>query len=264
MKPTHILAIALTTCFTSLAAQATPVTVDGTFTSFTSWIFDPSVRISYANGIPLTSSGTVVGDNGAIPFYASETINFTTPTTSLVFNYDLTTFPTALVNSFQLTPGGADVAPGQPFRLSTFTFTNGFWFPQAEVGFRLTTHSADLALDGKTFDGTLRLISVSTDDGSDPYAEADYVYVRELPSLGSMRVFDKFYQPPGDPGFSGDFAINGYIGSLVLTGLDSVNAAGFTNPSIEPQLVPEPSSISLLMVGLIAFVRRNGLTRSGL
>src|ERR1700712_5460415 len=50
------------------AAQAAPVTVTGAFTSFSSWMFDPSVRDSLVNGVALTSSGTVVGSNGSINY----------------------------------------------------------------------------------------------------------------------------------------------------------------------------------------------------
>lgn len=69
------------------ATQASPVTVTGTFTSFSTWMFDPSVRQSLVNGSALTSSGTVVGSNGAIDYYESNTLNFAVPTTSLDFSY---------------------------------------------------------------------------------------------------------------------------------------------------------------------------------
>ena len=207
----------------------------------------------------------MVGDNGGgSNYYQSTTINFTAPTNSIAFNYDPAVFtpPRPLVNTLNLTSGGADTVAGALFQLGTLSFTNGMWFPQAEIGFRLTTHSADASLDGKILDATLRVVSVST-DGSNPYDEADFVFVVGRGELGSMRVFDRFYQPPGDPGFTGEFALMGHVGSLVLDGFESLNPAGFTDPSIEPELVPEPSSALLLLgTGAMVLLRRRRTLRT--
>jgi PEP-CTERM motif len=251
-------------------AQAAPVTVTGTFTSFSSWVFDPSVQQSLVNGTALTSSGTVVGTNGAIDYFQSNTLSFAGPTTSVDFSYGQAGFtpPLPRPNNFSFVGGAADVVAGQDFALGTFSFTNGQWYPQADVGFLLTTHSSDAALDGHTFAGFLHLVSTSPEDGI-PEDEADYFYVTELngqpvAGINSARVYETSIQPPGNPGNVDSFALMGHIDSLVPTGFVSLGGAGFTNASLEPALaaaVPEPESYAMLLagLGLLQFVvrRRN-------
>jgi hypothetical protein len=253
------------------ATQAAPVTVTGTFTSFSSWMFDPSVRQSLVNGSALTSSGTVVGNNGAIDYYESNTLHFAVPTTSLDFSYGQAGFdpPFPLVNGFGFAGGGADVVAGQNFALGTFSFTNGQWYPQADVGFLLTTQSADPALNGHTFSGLLHLVSTSPDDGI-PADEADYFYITDvngLPIAGanSARVYEEFIQPSDNPGNTGSFALMGHIDSLIPTDFVSLGGGGFTNASLQPVLaVPEPDVYAMLLAGLAAlhFVARRRKSRS--
>ncbi len=253
------------------ATQASPVTVTGRFTSFSTWMFDPSVRQSLVNGSALTSSGTVVGSNGAIHYYESNTLNFAVPTTSLDFSYGQAGFdpPFPLVNGFGFAGGGADVVAGQNFALGTFSFTNGQWYPQADVGFLLTTQSADPALNGHTFSGLLHLVSTSPDDGI-PADEADYFYITDvngLPIAGanSARVYEEFIQPSDNPGNTGSFALMGHIDSLVPTDFVSLGGGGFTNASLQPVLaVPEPDVYAMLLAGLAAvhFLARRRKARS--
>jgi hypothetical protein len=240
-------------------AQAAPVTVTGAFTSFSGWIFDPSVRESLVHGVALTSSGNVVGNNGAIDYFQSNTLTFAVPTTSFDFSYGQAGFtpPFPLVNNFSFDSGAADVVAGQDFALGTFSFTNGQWYPIADIGFVLTTHSTDAALDGHTFAGSLHLVSTDPGDGI-PEDEADYFYATELngqpvAGINSARVYEPSIQPPGNPGNVGSFALMGHIDSLVPTGFVSLNGAGFTNSSLEPALalaVPEPENLSILLAGL--------------
>ena len=228
-------------------SQATMVDVTGEFTSFTSYM--STDRLNYVNGTTLTSSGTEVFPGR----FLSNTVYFPAGTTSIDFNYDRSVTPW-LVNSFAFTPAApADVTLGQVFQLGTLSFTNGQWYEQVDIGFLLTTHSWDHALNGHTFAGTLRLISTSPLD-QDPYAQADYFWLLERPDLGSMRVFDLCCQPSGHPGNVGDFAIYGKIDSLIPTGFVALNGAGFTDPSIEPGLagspVPESGTLTLFGIGI--------------
>ena len=96
----------------------------------------------------------------------------------------------------------------------------------------------------------------------DPYAEADFFYLVGRTDLGSARVFDRFYQPPTNPGYSGSFEFKGYIGSLVPTGFVALNSAGFTDASVQPGLsnpIPEPGTSAMLLagLGLLGFASRH-------
>ena len=186
----------------------------------------------------------------------SDPVYFTLPTPRIDFNYDLAFCPTCQVNRFEFTPGAADVVLHQEFQLGTFSFTNGQWFPQADIGFRLTSHSTDPALNGHTFEGTLRLaVNQDLTLPFDPFEEADFFYVVERPDLLANGVFDLFRLPPGiaPPGNVGLFALDGKISSLIPTGFRALNDNGFTNRSIQPgplNPIPEPETYALLLAGL--------------
>jgi hypothetical protein len=238
-------------------AQAGTVSISCDFISFTSNI--GTDRISYVDGtIPMTPSATQTQISPAR--FLSDPVLFAAGTTHVDFNYDRTVTP-SLVNSFDYIAGPpASVNVGDTFQWGTIRFTNGQWWEQADLVFRLTSHSSDSGLNGHVLWGTLQLVSVSAvptfiDPGADARAEADYFFMLERPDLGSMRVYDQFRQPPGNPGFSGDFAIDGRIGSLIPTGFVALNGAGFTDPSVQPGLsgssVPEPGTSTLLGIGLL-------------
>lgn len=172
------------------------------------------------------------------------------------------------MNAFEFIPNAApsDVVLGQTFTLGTFRYTNGQWFPRADIAFSLTTHSTDDALDGKTFFGTIRLVSTTVRNYApfNPYDEADFFYLLDNPSLGSARVFeaanfDTSLQPSGNPGNTGDFALTGFIGSLHPNGFVPLGAAGFTTTSIVGGpvdlstihlAIPEPETYAMLLAGL--------------
>jgi hypothetical protein len=240
-------------------SHASLVTVDATFTSFTSWMFDPSVRLDYVNGVQLTSSGVVVGNNGAIDYFQSNPVIFSGAVSALDFTYDPSLSFHPLPNALEFFPNSADAVAGEDFTWGTVRFTNGQWFPEADIGVRLTSHSTDAALDGHVMSGVLHLTTVESTTG-DPYDEADYLYLVGRPDLGSIRVFDLLFQPPGDPGNVGNFDLRGHIGSLIPTEWVSVGPGGFTNPSVVPQLsaVPAPATLGLIAVGLagLGFAQR--------
>lgn len=73
------------------------------------------------------------------------------------------------------------------------------------------------------------------------------------PELGSVRVFDAFSQPPGNPGSTGTVNFIGQIGSLDPVAFVASNRSAFVDRSITPALtspVPEPSTWAMLVLGL--------------
>ncbi len=225
------------------AARAAPVTVDGTFLSFTSSIF--TFRPASVNGISLTTPGTttIIDPNTGSTQYLSDPVFFTGPTTRLDFQYDPPL--SGLLNSFEWIPNTADVNFGDEFQLGTIRYTNGQWFYHVDIGFTLTTHCAapcaDPRLDGQIFSGTIRLlVNQDVTLPFDPDEEADFFFLWDpdplspLRLVGSCRVYDVFRQPPSNPGNVGECALLGRIGSLIPTGFVALNSAAFTHPSIEP------------------------------
>jgi hypothetical protein len=247
-------------------AAASPVTITASFNTYTSWTLDPALRPSKANGTALIDGGgPAVGNNGLFDYFLSQPIALG-GVTRVDFAYD---DPPNLTNTIEFTGvTDLDVAVGQIFNFGIFTFTNGLWFPQADIDFTLTTHSTNLALDNHSFSGTLRIVSVS--DSEEPFAEADYFYVTG-PSglaLGSCRVFDQAFQPPSNPGNVGICAMAGKIGSLIPTGWVAMNDAAFVNSSVTDDLataattVPEPGTLVLTGIGLVSAAFRKRRTRS--
>lgn len=274
MKRTLQAAVLLAAMFIPQAAWASPVTLTAEFTSFTSWMFDPAIRTNHVNGIALTSSGTVVDEPfPGFYYYQSNTVTLPAGTTTVSFGYDPDTSVTPpftfIENVFSFTPAtGQNVNVGDTFHLGDFQFTNGQWYYQADLGFTITTHSTDVALDNHSFTGTIRLISNST-DGIDPETEADFFYFLERPDLGSCRVYDLYSQPASNPGNVGVCAFNGKIGSLIPTSLVATSDAAFTTPSTLPGAlnggaapVPEPGTLVLLGTGAATLLARRRAQRA--
>ena len=129
----------------------------------------------------------------------------------------------------------ADVNVGDTFKVGTFTFTNGFWYPAAIIGFEITTHSSNPALDNKTFEGSINVVVTNNSvTVTDPVINADYFYLSDaagnpLNALGSVRVYEAAFQPhlelPGRDQYV-HFQFQGRRGESRAAALTHIHAGG--------------------------------------
>ena len=244
-------------------AQAGVVSVTGQFTSIT-----PEAAVSNATVTSYRASGATTQ-----PLLDGQTTVLPAGTSNIDYSAGVGT-----VNNFHFTPADdANVSRGDIFKLGSFTFTNGTWFVfrsddglsllnTIRLPFSLTTHSSTVELNNQVFNGTINLVVNANSD--DPYVSADYFYVAERPDLGSVRVFEQFVQPPGNPGFTGTAEFYGQIGSLIPRSFSNPSGAAFLSPSvgIDPLVNPvsEPDILPLTMLGLgwIVAMRRKTKART--
>ncbi len=153
------------------------------------------------------------------------------------------------------------------------TFTNGQYYYKAEIG----VHFA--ATDEQTgavniYDDVVQITANSTSPIYNPvtqqyqydtYAEADFFTLAAHPEFGSVRVFDAYAQPPGNPGNSGTITFRAEIGSLDPLGFTNPTGGAFIDSSSNPGLndphaspVPEPGAAGLFVsaLALLMAVRR--------
>jgi hypothetical protein len=250
LRTSWVGAVAFAILVAAPQAQAGLVTVTGDFSSFTpdTAVSDSTVT-SYGTSGPTTTT-VMAGQATALDSGTSK------------IDFKFSAGDSFINNTFEFTPGAAaNVSRGDIFQLGSFTFTNGTWFGTIDLAFSLTTHSADPDLDNHVFSGTMVLI-VNPNVANDPYLSADYFYIAERPELGSVRVFERLIQPPGNPGYTGTAELFGQIGSLIPTSFANPSGGAFISPSIEtdPMIgaVPEPGTLSLMAMGLacLAFAAR--------
>ena len=160
--------------------------------------------------------------------------------------------------SFTAPAGPAQVNLGDTFKIGTIGYTNGGWYPYARIGLSITTSSPDATFDGHTFTGSI-IVAVSSPNPFDPadyIANADYFYLMDLSGplvdMGSVRVYERAFQPPGNPGNTGTADLYARIGSLVPTRFENPSGGVFLSPSLEPIVsgVPEPETVAMLLAGL--------------
>ena len=252
------------------AWSAGQVTISGELTSFQSAL---SPYVTDGNG-SLNGEPLVIDVTAPAVFYPGDAAAYTQSTTVMLpagtnsarFEYsDLigTGNENANLIAFQAaTPSTVNI--GDSFKVGTITYTNGFWYPFARVGLRIDVVSADPALDGHSFVGAIAVaVSSPTPFVPDPDSNADYFYLDgaagALSSLGSVRVYEKAYQPASNPGNTGTVDLYATIGSLIPQRFDNPSAGAFLSSSLDPlPAVPEPSTYALLLGGLAAMA---GLVR---
>jgi len=278
--PWHRLPLLLLTAATCLGAQAATVSISGSLTSFQSALSPNFVDGNGAlNGIPLTINPSLPrvsyldGDPELYP--QSHVVPLTAGSTQVRFEYTNIIGNAAenpnLISFTAATP--AQVNVGDTFKVGTLSYTNGFWYPFATIGLSIITTSSDPALDGHNFTGSI-IVAVSSPipfDPADYIANADYFYLQgssgPLAPLGSVRVYERSFQPPDNPGNTGSVDLFARIGSLIPTSFENPSGGIFLSPSLDPitSAVPESDTVAMLLAGLVlvgsAAARRRGRRR---
>lgn len=265
-KSWQALSLVALAALASFSAQAATVSFSGSLTSFQSAL---SAYEADGNGsldsVPLAIDPNLPpvahlsGDPQLYP--QSHTVALAAGTHSVRFEY------TGFIGTVNENPNlvhfdpadPVQVNPGDSFKVGTLSYTNGFWYPHARIGLSITTTSADAAFDGHTFTGSI-IVAVSSPQPFDPadyIANADYFYLEDingpLANLGSVRVYERAYQPPGNPGNTGSVDLYARIGSLIPTAFDNPSGGVFLSQSLEPitSAVPEPETMAMLLAGLV-------------
>lgn len=267
-------------------AIASEVSFTGGFTSFagtvaTRSLGDPAV-LTLVNGATVFPDQAIPGLEGA---YNSLGLGYRTPVSLLDgagqpipsvdfrrrfyasdFNPNIAAFEAA---------APVNVSPGSVFTIGTFTLTNGGWFgnspsngyylPDTDLGFSITTHSTDPLLDEIVFTDTLRFVVTSPDGPDFSLADdADYFYFLNHPELGTMSVIEAV-DAAGNPtsGNVGSVSLTVKIGSLIPVGFSNATGGAFIGNQVSA--VPEPA-VSLLWLaggGAVMFVlKRRGTRKS--
>jgi hypothetical protein len=281
----RVLAVVLLAALPS-AAEAASGTVNFGFTTFSG----PYVRAAEADAQNPAAWGYrgLVNGNSAIPTFdhwaptsaGSVTDGFSVGSqaisgapNSVDLRYDYIQDGDSFINIISFAPSAfTNVAVGQDFKLGTLTFQNGGWYgagntaafnTPTDLGFTLSTVSADGAQFNQTITGTIRL-SVNSPFPNDlttlggQEAEADWISLYSSAAtvqFQAFRVFDDCCKPAGFTNV-GTVDVYAHFGSLDL--VDFRNPSGGfltdTNGVLPPVVtpppgVPEPASWALLIAG---------------
>lgn len=133
--------------------------------------------------------------------------------------------------------------PSNKFLFGTLAFTNGIWAdPLVQLDFNLTATSPDATLNGYDFEvsGPLIVQATVNSPGNTPEQNADYVYLRDNPGLGSVRA----YELADSPTHSNTVTVQvyGYLDSLHFAEFADAQGGGFISPSTSASVVPLPGA----------------------
>ena len=246
----------------SLSTAAATVSVTGGFTSFTTgFVFANNVPgtidmpgvIQVLNGQPLCATAGCDADGPA-------SVTFTSPVSRVEFfngGVFLSGSPPSFLNAANIVEFVAAApqtvnAIGDNFLIGTLSFTNGLWSNrQAQFAITLKTTSSDPAFSNKVLDDVL-FMQVTPNDfvNNSPNQNADFVYLVNNPTLGSVRAFELRDSPTGTSTITVD--VFAKIGSLVPTDFLNARGAGFIDPgiAIAPSAVPIPGAAWLMLTAL--------------
>lgn len=145
-------------------------------------------------------------------------------------------------SALSFTPARFDTPIGENFELGVLHFRNGLIYSGIlnEIALDVSTGSTDnSAADNLKLH--LRIAIVNTPNIGDPIADADYIFFKDHPEIGTFSVLE---------GRETEVPILGRFGSLILSGMGEVAdpSAGYISS------IPEPETNTLFVLGCISLI----------
>jgi hypothetical protein len=189
----------------------------------------------------------------------------TQPLSGNVVTMQYLNVPGAIQSRIEFAPAASfdNVVTGQEFLLGLLVFNNGQWVGGGQnpvdnypvtLNFRLTTTSTTPEFNQVVNDAFTVVTNqaASCDTPADQKDEADFIYLRSAPELGSMRVFDFACAPAGVSNV-GAVEIWGRFGSLHYVDFRNPQGGAFLTGSVDVGPigggVPEPGTWVLMIAG---------------
>jgi hypothetical protein len=163
-------------------------------------------------------------------------------------------------NAISLSSSGTqNVLLGEQFLFGSITFTNGVWFSDPEFTVRFTSSSPVAAFDDQVWFDTIHLSITPNSATNTAQENADFIYLKNLPALGSIRAYELEDSPTGGNTVTVD--VYGSINSLDLERFANARGGGFLDPGIAlsptPSVVPEPATLALFGIALAGLAFRS-------
>lgn len=231
--------------------NAAEVFVTGGFVDFSGVVLSPASGVeSYINGqLVCPNSGCSPSD--PISGQLDRSFNSFRPSVEF-FNKDVFASVDNTHNLVSFAAAGAQEvgSVGSFFRIGTFTFGNGVWSGNADIGFEFVTHSTDSAFDGHVLNALIRMELTPNNPQNTPEENADlFRVIYQGQSYGVAGAYELADSPSGSN--IGSVTFIGKIGSLIPVGFADPTGGVYIAAG-DVSAVPEPNIALLVAIGLLS------------